>query len=79
MWQLEGYNATTEDLECEIPLPRLDSFGVRQIFHIEDDQPIEPFLFEANDPATLKQLLTFTTESIDVETSLTYFLAFSSD
>ncbi|OBG80390.1 hypothetical protein A5733_00620 [Mycobacterium sp. NS-7484] len=79
MWQLEGYNAKTEDLECEIPLPQLDSSGVRQILHIDDDQPIEPFLFEANDPATLNQLLSFSDESINVEPSLTYFLAFSSD
>jgi len=79
MLQLEGYNATTEDLECEIPLPRLDGSVVRKILHIDDDQPIEPFLFEANDPATLKQLLMYSGEAIDVEPSLTYFLAFSSD
>lgn len=77
MWKLEGYDKTTEELECEHLLPKLDSSEVRNILQIFDDEPIEPFMFEVNNSATLNTLLKFSERSIVIKPNLSYFLGFS--
>ena len=77
MWKLEGYDKTTEELACEHPLPRLGESDVRDILKIHDNDPIEPFTFDANDPKTLDALLEYSEDTIIINPALSYFLGFS--
>ncbi|MEV0670872.1 hypothetical protein [Mycobacterium sp. NPDC050441] len=77
MWKLEAYNKITDELACEHPLPRLDGSDVRTILKIYDDEPIEPFTFDANDPAALNALIKFSDGPIEINPDFSYFLGFS--
>lgn len=78
MWHIEAYDGATELLAAEYPLPRLDTSAVRTILNIHDDQPVEPFLFDVNQPAIFIALAEFGDDVIALEPERNYYLAFSS-
>ena len=77
MWHLEGYDRETEILACVYPLPRLDTSAARRILNVDDDQPVEPFLFDVNRPDIFNALAEFSDDVVVFEPGRDYFLAFS--
>lgn len=78
MWHIEAFDTTTESLAAEHPLPKLDTSAVRRILNIHDEQPVEPFLFDVNQPDIFNALAEFGDDAVALEPERTYYLAFSS-
>lgn len=78
MWHLAGFDRDTDELVCEHPLPKLNTSDVRRILRVFDDEPMEPFLFDANEPDVFYTLAAFSDDAVVLEPERNHYLAFSS-